>query len=270
MESITLREMQALQTRILQTIDAICTEHGLHYYLIGGTLLGAIRHSGFIPWDDDVDIALPREHFDTFEAICRARLPEPYQWVDYKDHWEMPGNLAKIIDRRTVLVQEAREDHQVDLGVYVDVFPLDGVPKSRIARSLQFTWIKCIRTLMAVFFLDNRKSRSLHKRSLIALIQTLMPDSAIKWLHVALEKAIRRYHYDSSSETCNFLGGSGKKEYFPKSWLGLDTRKCFEGMPLSIPREYHAYLTQKYGDYLRLPPEERRRTHHRYTLHRVS
>lgn len=270
MQEITLREMQAIQLGILETIVEICRENDLKCYPVGGTLLGAVRHKGFIPWDDDIDIALPRDDFDRLESICRLQLPEQYRWVDYKHDFRIPNNIAKVCDRQTVLIEELRADYQVPLGIYIDIFPLDGVPGTSVAKALHYGRVKLLRTSMCLNALDNSRPRSLPKRLIIALFQRLMSESATKSMHESLEKAIRQYEYDGSADVCNYLGAWGRKEVFPKAWIGQGTTVVFEGLQLTAFSQYDNYLSRVYGDYRRLPPLEERISHHEYRAFRVG
>lgn len=266
---LTLEEMREIQIDILKHVAAICHENKLQYYLVYGTLLGAVRHSGFIPWDDDIDIALPRDDFDRLESICRVQLPEQYRWVDYKDNFKIANNIAKVCDRQTVLIEESRVDYQVPLGVYIDIFPIDGVPGNSIVRELHYGRAQFLKMLITLNALNNSRARSLPKKLIIALVQRLMSESSVKRIHISLEKAIRQYEYDSSDEVCSYLGAWGRKEVFPKAWIGEGTTVEFEGLQLSAFAEYDRYLSRVYGDYWRLPPLEERKSHHAYKAFRV-
>lgn len=266
MREITLKEMQATELGILKMIVAICRENDLRCYPVGGTLLGAVRHQGFIPWDDDVDIALPRGDFDRLETICRQQLPEHCKWVDYEDDWRIPGNTAKVIDTRTILIHEARADYEVPLGIYIDIFPLDGVPRTRVLRELHYSRMKFLTMLMCINSLDNSKPRPLAKRLAIGLVQGLISESSVREMHRSLERTIRKYGYHSSQEVCNYLGTWGRREEFPKDWIGRGTPVTFEGLQLTAFSEYHKYLTGIYGDYLTPPPKEQQKPHHGYRV----
>lgn len=266
-EEITLETMQCIEFSILKTIKAICDENGLEYYLIGGTLLGAIRHSGFIPWDDDIDIALPREDYDELESRCRLYLPEHYGWIDYKDDYRLPYHYGKVYDKRTILIEQSREGYQVPLGVYVDVFPLDGVPRSILQRQVHYSWVQLLRAMLIINYVDNDRRRIAFKRMVISLGHRVLSESLIRDVHELLEKAVRKYGYDSSEEICNYFGSYGRNEIFPKGWVGSGASTEFEGVHLKIFAEYDKYLRRIYGDCFILPPLEQRKSNHQFEVY---
>ena len=262
---INIDEMKRIEVDILRQVVKMCTNHGLKYYIVGGTLLGAVRHHGFIPWDDDIDIALPRPDYEKLEHICRRELPPRYKFINFKDDPRLPYNFSKVIDTQTVLIEEVRKASQVRLGVYVDIFPFDGVPRNRLAKAVHMQSIRLLQTLLLLSSLDiSAKKRSLSKRIILKLVQFLLCLPVLKSAHWALERLASRYDIDSSGEICNYMGAWGSREVFPCEWLGEGVTLSFEGLLLNGVSRYDEYLTQLYGDYLSLPPPDQRRSHHRY------
>jgi lipopolysaccharide cholinephosphotransferase len=265
-----LKEMQLMQIEILKQVGKLCEENDLRHYMIGGTCLGAVRHSGFIPWDDDIDIGLPRPDYDKLELICRAQLPERYTYVNYKDDFRIPNNISKVYDNRTVLIEEARQEYQVELGVYIDIFPLDGVPSSPLTREVHYYKTYFLKSLMQINSMDNSRRRSLLKKVLIAFVQMLMNDRILKAVHDCFENTVRKYQYCTSQEICNYSGAWGKRELIPRDWIGEGATLVFEDVSLKVFREYRKYLSRLYGDYLKLPPIEKQKSHHRYRVYRIT
>jgi len=268
---IGLSEIQNIEFEILQEVVRVCEENGLEYYLVGGTLLGAVRHSGFIPWDDDIDIALPRYDYDKLEKIFRNNAPGCYKWVDYKDNHRIPYHFGKICDVRTTLVETGyRKEYRVPLGIYIDVFPLDGTPNSIVARKIHFAYIGFLRTLISLNCLDNSTPRPLHKKLIIFLVQHLVDENVLNVLHKSLEHELRRYPYDSAEYVCNFLGGWGMSEMFPKAWIGDYSFVEFEGVKVRAFQKYDRYLNQVYGDYMTMPPIEERKPPHLFEAYYIE
>ena len=133
-------DIRPLQLRILKNllaVDKVCKEHNLRYYIMAGTMLGAVRHKGFIPWDDDLDIGMPRADYDLLMANAKEWLPKPYEAVCAENDKEYPLPFAKVQDADTTLIERMHLKYLG--GVYIDIFPLDGVPESRMAQRMLFT-----------------------------------------------------------------------------------------------------------------------------------
>jgi len=132
-------DIRPLQLRILKNllaVDKVCKEHNLRYYIMAGTMLGAVRHKGFIPWDDDLDIGMPRADYDLLMANAKEWLPKPYEAVCAENDKEYPLPFAKVQDADTTLIERMHLKYLG--GVYIDIFPLDGVPESRMAQRMHF------------------------------------------------------------------------------------------------------------------------------------
>lgn len=263
---VVLTEIQALQREILKTVVDLCDAHGLRYYLVGGTLLGAVRHRGFIPWDDDVDIALPRADYNRLERICRAELPAHYTFINYKDDWRIPHLSAKVYDNRTGLVEERREGYQVEMGVFIDLFPLDGVPRGRLRKFLHYGKIWALRALLRGNAHNLSGDTPLLKRLVLRLVQAVLPRGLVQSCQVRLDRLMQTFPFDGVAEVCNYAGAWGKREIFPRSWIGGGTTLMFEGLELRAFQHHHAYLQNIYGDYMQLPPPEKRKPHHTYRV----
>ena len=127
MANYDIRPLQLRILKILQTIDSVCKEHDLRYYLWAGTMLGAVRHKGFIPWDDDLDIAMPRKDYEILMQHAKEWIPQPYEAKCAEIDPTYSGAFAKVIDSSTTLIE--REHYNYLAGIYSDIFPLDGMPK---------------------------------------------------------------------------------------------------------------------------------------------
>lgn len=264
MKAVSLDEMKEIQLSILKYVARLCEQNDIRYYLAYGTLIGAIRHGGFIPWDDDIDIILPRPDYDRLVGLLREQHDSIYRFVDYRDNWRIPFNFGKVIDSRTVWIPESRFGEQVSLGVGIDLFPLDGMPRRRLAKKWHFSIIWVLNKLLAVNAMDNARSRAPLKRLLIGLVQVGMNESIAIKCHDVIERLSRRFGFEEADEVCALVGQGTMKEVIPKTWLGRGVRITFEQHEFVAPEHFDEYLRAIYGDYMQLPPPEKRKSHHRF------
>ena len=265
-QSAQLKLLQEIELENLRMLMEICEKNHLRYYLIGGSLLGAMRHRGFIPWDDDIDVGLPRPDYNRFVQIAKDYLPAH---MDIKTMTSDPNYkcyFTRLINNKKKIYWDHGQYTAV-IGVWMDVFPLDGLPKNRLLRKLQVFRVKLNKALYKFTQIDyvttNRTNRPLSERVLIRFAQLthigklMDADRRLK----KLDRALQRYDYDTSAYAWNFSGCYGKREIVPHIQLGGSRTAEFEGMQVSIPEAAEDYLTSIYGDYMKLPPEDQRRSH---------
>lgn len=265
-ESVELsrEEWVRIQVEMLRTLVRALENSDLRYYAIGGTLLGAVRHQGFIPWDDDVDIAMPRPDYERFLRIANDIFPPEYRLITYRENWKLPYNTAKVFDVRTLLIPETRTSRRVELGVHIDVFSLDGADTSPIVHRFKIRLVKALRLLLQLGVLDNSRPRPVIKRVIILLAQAFMRERTTRLIHSLIEYLITRNDYERSDLVGTYLGAYGTREFFPKSSLEPATIVSFEGLQLRGVGELHNYLQRIYGNYMQFPPEEERVAPHRW------
>lgn len=266
MRELTFEEVQRTAVGILFAVADFCERHGLRYYLHAGTLLGAVRHEGMIPWDDDVDIIMPRRDYEAFERLARTSLPEPYAFINWKDNWMMQHNFAKVYDRRTVLIEHAyREDFEVPLGVYIDIYPMDGAPRGRLQRWLHGHHILLLRIVLALGSLRTYPWNRWPTRWAKAFFRWWLNEGRAKRLHGSIDRLAARYSFDDAVEWADYLGFRGVQDYFPRAVVGRDRKELFEGRPFPVFASAEHYLRVTYGEYMTLPPKDERTSHHDYT-----
>lgn len=255
-------DVRRLQLRLLDNlidIDRVCRENNLTYYLLAGTMLGAVRHQGFIPWDDDLDIGMPRKDYDRFFEIAKQCLPEYLELKNYTSHPNYSWWFMKIEDKRTTLVEKKHFNYTG--GVFIDIFPLDGVTKNVFSQRLHFERVKYINKLRYFRYRDPYK----HGRGIRS-----WPSRIVNYLYSRdflqrkIEKLIRQYDYETSTLVCDHDGGT--TSLMPKANFGIPTPIMFEGKVFMGCEKPHDYLKSVYGDYMIIPPENKRATHHFYFL----
>ncbi|MGN0314994.1 MAG: phosphorylcholine transferase LicD [Fusicatenibacter sp.] len=256
-KSIHLKEHQEIDLQLLIYLDQICQKHHLKYFVSDGTLLGAIRHQGFIPWDDDVDVWMPREDYHRLEAIINHEPPDCFRLLNYKNTKGYFWPFAKLVHTGTSLTQHI--PRSVDTGVYIDIFPYDGIPCS-FSRAFDIHW-KLLDFLFrnsALAFFSYRETidqNGSFGKWCKYLLRKLYGGKRI--LHT-IELLCKKYKVESSSQVMCLCAGYKKTAVVPKELIEQVMVKPFAGYPVKVPAGYDQYLRIMYGDYMTLPPMEQR------------
>lgn len=247
-----LAALKAKELEIFKAFIAACKRLNVKYYLISGTLLGAVRHGGFIPWDDDIDVGMPREDYERFLAEGQKHLPEHLFLQTYLTDPEYPQVYAKIRDTDTTFLETSISHRRMNHGVFMDIFPLDLHPAS-IPEPPKYR------------LLNLRISYAFRKDTFPLSIRLLRFPTRL--LHPTLRGALiakdkRHKKHTSGEKYANHCGIYGKREILPTEWYGEGTPILFEGVEAVAPCEYDKVLTSVYGDYMTPPPPEKRVTLH--------
>lgn len=252
-----LEHLQSVILSIAKDIDALCRNNSIEYYLLGGSCIGAIRHKGFIPWDDDLDIIMTRKNYVRFLQICKEQLDFSKYYVQegLKD-W--PLNFTKIRLKGTYL-HEPEDDYATNdmHGIYIDVFCLDNVPDNNILARIQYFLAK----YYLCYQLGQRKYRKTSlKKKLMIIFSTPMK---IGFIRKMIIKYIERFN-DQYTQRLGFYYGRTrfKTAITARNIYGKPKYVDFEDTQLAVPEHYHEYLSQMFGDYMKLPPIEQRQGLH--------
>lgn len=258
MRKLTLEETKEIQCRLLQDVADYCEEEGLTYFLAYGTLIGAVRHNGFIPWDDDIDIAMPRSDYDKFVRTFNQRNSNS-RVIDPRIDKDYGISFAKVYDNRTWLNEF--KYHREKYGVYIDVFPVEGVRSKcqvYIARKLS----RLMHAKKANF-----ADRSVFKNfSNIVIKFFLLPFSVQTMLHIADWNA-RRCPFKTTPQASVLFETYGWREVVDTGVFEQTLLHEFEGRMYRIPVGYDKWLSSIYGDYMQLPPKEHQVGHHEYNAY---
>ena len=259
MPSYDIRPLQMKILPILKAVDTACRQYGLRYYIWAGTMIGAVRHHGFIPWDDDLDIAMPRPDYDKLIAHCKDWLPEPYEMVCAENDDAYPLPFAKIQDGSTTLIERLHLKYLG--GIYLDVFPIDGAPEGWMAQKWHFGRYEYYKRVLYLLFRDPYK----HGRGPSSWIPLLCRKLySLAEVQTKIRKILLQYPYDDSRLVADYDDGS--KGVMPKSVLGMPTPYEFEGTMVLGVEHYDTYLSNKYGDYMTIPDGDHQRQHNFHYL----
>lgn len=260
---VQLEKLKKCELELLRAFLHVCDKLSLRYYLLGGTLLGAVRHQGFIPWDDDIDVGMPREDYEIFLREAQLLLPECYFVQSLSSEPEYHQNFAKIRDSRTTFVEYPVRKRRINHGVFIDVFPLDVYPEGEKERAAmdRFQQIFKFRVRAAV------EVPEVSRHGMVEELALKVLSGLAVLCYPNYRKALEHREAVQSRNTqgsmwANYCGAWGKKEIMPAEWYGRGTPMQFEGLTVMGPECYDKWLTQVYGDYMQLPPVEKRVGHH--------
>lgn len=261
-----LKDLQYKELEMLKTMLPIFEKYNIRYFLLGGTFLGAVRHNGFIPWDDDIDIGMPRPDYEKFIEIADKELPEYLKVVSFKKDLDYNKYFIKVINKNISFIREDTIE-QKETNLWIDIFPLDGLPNNKIIFKVHKLKLMYRRLMLqySVFKtgVNIKKKRSFIEGWLIKFgyVFTKLVHLNPKKQLLKLEKLMMKYDYVSSKNVINFMGAYKFKEMFPKSYYDNFSMYNFEGIKLPAPTNYDAVLRQMYGDYMKLPPMDQRFSH---------
>lgn len=267
--TVPLYAIQNGEIGILKYIKNVCDQNGLTYFLAYGTLIGAVRHQGFVPWDDDVDIHMPRNDYLKFVKIVQDDPHPYYRLISMETTPRFTLTTAKVIDTRTVLTQVSPCTERVRLGIFVDIFILDGAGDTqeeaeetyKKAYDLFCAWYKAV---MKMFYPGTGWKKTL----LLWIKHTPERAAGIRYW---LEK-MDKFNASKAYEDCVFVGALGActpepaRNIWKREWFGEGTSVVFNGDTFRAPCNWDAVLRPEYGDYMTLPTPEERKPHHYYHL----
>lgn len=259
MANYDLSQLHHKMLGILTAIDAVCETHHLRYYITAGTMLGAIRHQGFIPWDDDADICMPRPDYDRLISHAKEWLPQRYELICAENDDYYPQPFAKLQDAETTLIEHAHLRYLG--GAYIDVFPIDGVPSNPLIRRWHIWRYKMLRKKLYFTYRDPYRHGHGPSSWLPLLCRRLY---TVPTLQSRIRELLLKYDYDRSDLVQDY--DDGYHGAMSKSILGRPTPVTFENTQLKGYEQYDTYLRQKYGDYMTPPPTNSQRQHNFYYL----
>ena len=249
---------------LLAEIKRICEKHNIRYFAIAGTLLGAVRHTGFIPWDDDMDIGMLREDYERFLSVAKEELDSRMFLQNFETDEKYALPFTKLMLRGTLFEERSAVSSSAEKCIYVDVFPLDNAPDSEEERAAQDKKTYLLRRLLlAKLGYKVYESHETKKKIVYTMLKLFTLFISRKALVTAIENEIRKYNTIPTENVVNIGGAYGyKKEMLRKSWFDTSAELPFEDTTIAAPGAYKDYLTYFYGDYMTPPPENKRGDRH--------
>lgn len=266
-EVTDIREIQQMELGIMGYIHETCQKIGVKYFLAYGSLIGAVRHKGFIPWDDDMDICMLREDYEKLQDYLIANPDERYEVMSYKNNLNYVYPFMKVQDNQTYLLEE---DVRIDsnMGIYVDIFPVDGYEDDSVFKDKMTRLIKK-RQLSCYTFKGITNTKSL-LNSLIRYISVIIFyfTNTNKYIR-GIDELAQSRKVDDYELVDYLIYKDMNKPVWKREWLKQTITGVFEGKEFMIPKNYHEILTSDYGDYTQLPPVELRFSHHDFQLWKI-
>lgn len=253
-----LRAVQLIELEMLVEVDRICKKHKIHYNIIAGTLLGAVRHGGYIPWDDDADVAMLRPEYEKFRRACKAELDtDRFYFQDHRNTEGYRWGYGKLRRKDTLFLREHQEHMPYEQGVFIDIFPLDGVPDNYFLRSIQNLECFCVRKLLWAR-VGKIAEKNFWKRQLYALLDKIPEQDIFRHYREMVRRANRRK--TRMVRILTFPTPNDEWGYY-RCWYENSADTEFEGIIFQGIKDYDSYLSFKFGDYMELPPMEERKVH---------
>ena len=258
-----IKKIQAIGLDILNELIRICDENGIRYYLIEGSLLGAIRHQGMIPWDEDIDVGMFREDYERFLKIANIAAKPPYKCLNYRDKAGYIDITSQLVNTDEEVVTSYRKKNTV-MNVWVDIFVIDGMPTNHV-RHFFHKYRLLFRKLILMwsdldYYLVQGKKRTRLEKALIHLCRVFGLDRYID-NYKALTRMDQAMVNDSKDNTINFMSEYRWKTEFPREYYGEGRKVRFEDLEVRIPDKAEEILTSIYGNYMEFPPKEKRNKH---------
>lgn len=260
MDDEILEKIQQSELYILTVFDKVCKEHGLTYFLDSGTALGAVRHAGFIPWDDDVDVGMPRKDYEILMQLGQNVFPTNLFLQNKNTELSYKRNCAKLRLEGTYF-QEIENSTYIHNGMYIDIFPFDNLPNNKLFAHINVYYSRILNFVIRSWHTDT-KSHSVILDFVRRFID-MMPAERIKKMEKCyLQFCRKREHCETRYSTCYFWRMTQQKNRLFDNEKMYPTREImFEGKPMRIMNDPDYYLTIMYGNYMELPPEGKRTWH---------
>ena len=263
MKKLSTQEVKKIQIEILKEVIFFCTDNNIEYFITGGTLLGAVRHAGYIPWDDDIDLIMPRKDYDRFIRTFNTNRTDRFKVLSIEQDKLFPCAFAKAVDTSTVFEENA---FNYPMSVSIDIFPLDNLTGDMKRVLAVYYKILLYQIIFRIKKADLSKKRKPYENLILKILKTLL--SKIEYYKIIdiIDKTAKKY---AGEETGRYVGVMSLLEYrkgeiLEKDIFSKSVHLTFEGIAVKAPIGYDKYLKSLYGNYMEFPPLEKQVPHHNF------
>lgn len=258
--------LHKVDLEIVKEVVRLCDKYDLKYYMLGGTMLGAIRHKGFIPWDDDVDLGMPRQDYEAFLKIAPKELADNLKVVNYRNDPNYQYYITRVLDTDTRVIEERIGNDNKYTHASIDIFPIDGTPNNPVLRKIYFFRVLYHRALMSLCYkdsIDRKRKRGLLEKILLFIMERIPVEKVTTPYRqkLKIDALLSSQSVETSKYIGNIMGAYRTREIVPREFYGKGRYYKFEDIMLRGFEQYDNYLTYTYGAYMELPPKEKRKTH---------
>jgi lipopolysaccharide cholinephosphotransferase len=262
MNNISTSELKKIQLGILKIVHQYCEENSITYFLCYGTLIGAIRHKGFMPWDDDIDIMMPRPDYEKFIKEFNSYCSEDYFVYSHEYHKDYAYPFAKISNEKTIIIENV---NAISIGINIDLFPIDGLPYNERRSKNHISYISIFKKLLYWKLINSRHEYKWYKNIIIKILHASLYLIPQRILSQKLTLVAKKIDFEGSDFVGCVVWGYGHKERFNKELYSVSVMCEFENFKFRTLIGYDKYLKNLYGDYMQLPPINERVSHHAFS-----
>lgn len=264
METEILRKIQKIELYVLKELKRICEQNDIKYFLIAGTLIGSVRHKGFIPWDDDIDVGMLRSDFEKFVELCKTELNKDEFFLQIPENEETSADygIARLRLNNTRIVIESRKNVKCHEGFFVEIFPYDNMPNNKILAKIYGNGFAVLKRIYALRKGYTSNPRTLYAKIAVRTATILLKPIKTKTLQKWLIKYPYKFYNKKVVQASLLNEGYAHEHHDVKTITELSTGE-FEGEIFPIPSDYNKFLTEQYGNYMQLPPKNEQVNHHK-------